>query len=210
MTMALQSRRRRAPESVLIAATRLTPKVLPALPDVVKRLVSGGRAVVIDGNTLDPTLQAFTASLRMAGITGLVTDDDVALSRRLMLALCRGLGGHRLLSTGHDLSLPGPAGPVGAAPLPCRRGRCPGAGASSTAAATPSATWTATTHCAGCCATTPASRCSRSTTGWPPNIPAPAAVDDCLAAFRWVTAHADEFGVRPDRSPSAATAPAAG
>ena len=32
-----------------------------------------------------------------------------------------------------------------------------------------------------------------------PEHPAPAAVDDCLAAFRWIAGHADEFGVRPDR-----------
>ena len=200
MTMALQSRRRRAPESVLIAATRLTPKVLPALPDAVKRLMSGGRAVVIDGNTLDPTLQAFTASLRMAGITGLVTDDDVALSRRLMLGLCRGLGGERApVDRSPNCRCRVRPGQIGAAPLPCRRGRCRRRWCTSTAAATPWVTWTAYDALCRMLCRDAGIQVFSVDYRLAPEHPAPAAVDDCLAAFRWVAGHADEFGVRPDR-----------
>ncbi len=198
MTMALLSRRRRAPESVLIAATRLTPKVLPALPDVVKRLVSGGRALVIDGNTLDPTLQAFTASLRMAGITGLVTDDDVALSRRLMLALCRGLGGPPAPVDLSELSVPGPAGQIRVRHYRPAEADAPalvyfhGGGYALGDLDGYDALCRMLCRDAGIQVFSVDYRLA-------PEHPAPAAVDDCLAAFRWIAAHADEFGVRPDR-----------
>jgi acetyl esterase len=181
-----------------MAATRLTPKVLPALPDAVKRLVSGGRAVVIDGNTLDPTLQAFTASLRMAGITGLVTDDDVALSRRLMLGLCLGLGGERAPVEVTGLSLPGPARPVGLRHYRATEVDAPalvffhGGGYTFGDLDAYDALCRLFCRNAGIHVFSVDYRLA-------PEHPAPAAVDDCLAAFRWVTAHADEFGVRPDR-----------
>ena len=172
--------------------------MLPALPDVVKRLVSGGRAVVIDGNTLDPTLQAFTASLRMAGITGLVTDDDVALSRRLMLALCRGLGGPPAPVDLSELSVPGPAGQIRV-----RHYRPAGADAPALVYFHGGgyvlgdldgydALCRMLCRDAGIQVFSVDYRLA-------PEHPAPAAVDDCLAAFRWVAGHADEFGVRPDR-----------
>ena len=45
---------------------------------------SGGRSVIIDGNTLDPTLQLMLSGLRLAGIDGLAVDDDPAASRAQM------------------------------------------------------------------------------------------------------------------------------
>ncbi len=198
MTMTLQSRRRHAPESVLVAATRVTPKVLPVLPDAVKRLMSGGRALVVDGNTLDPTLQAFTASLRMAGITGIVTDDNAALSRRLILALCQSLGGERVPVEVTDLSLPGPAGPVRLRHYQSGEDGAPALvyfhGGGYALGDLDSIDSLCRLLCRDAGVHVFSIDYRRS-----PEHPAPAAVDDCLTAFRWVTAHADEFGILPER-----------
>lgn len=97
------------------AKTRLVAKLLPVLPDRLKLLLSGKRAVVVDGNTLDPTLQLFLALLRATGVTAMMadgrTDADVALSRKNMRDTCVGLGGPSLPARVDDLSFPGPAGP---------------------------------------------------------------------------------------------------
>ncbi len=199
-TVILESRGRRAPESVLIASARITPKVLPVLPDAAKRLMSGGRAVVIDGNTLDPTLQAFTACLRLMGIKGVVTDDDVALSRRLMRAMCQGLGGSPVPVHVSERPIPGPGGEVRV-----RHYRPAEADADAPALVYfhgggyvlgdldgYDSLCRLLCRDAGVHVFSVDYRLA-------PEHPAPAAVDDCLTAFRWVTAHADEFGVRPDR-----------
>jgi acetyl esterase len=192
-----EPRRRRAPESVLTTAPRFTPALLRALPSGVKRLLAGGRAVVIDGNTLDPTLQAFVASLRVSGVTGLVFDDDVELSRRMFRSLAP-LSGPPGPAEVAELSIPGPAGqirvrhyraPADDAPAllyfhgggwvlgdldaydPLCRALCRGAGAHVLSVDYRLA----------------------------PEHPAPAALDDAVAAYRWVLAHAAELGVPADR-----------
>ncbi|OBF17853.1 lipase [Mycobacterium sp. ACS4331] len=78
----------------LRAGSKLTASVLPALPVVVQRALTGRRRVVVDGNTLDPTLHLFTMSLRAAGTPGLVLDEtNLADSRQAMRDLCIALGG---------------------------------------------------------------------------------------------------------------------
>jgi acetyl esterase len=69
----------------------MAPTVLPALPDVVKRLMSGGRRITIDGNTLDPTTQMLLAARRAVGAKGLAVDDDVAATRTQMREACLAL-----------------------------------------------------------------------------------------------------------------------
>jgi acetyl esterase len=59
----------------------VTARALPRIPDAVKRLMLGGRSITVDGNTLDTTLQLMLAGQRAAGIEGLVSSDDVDLSR---------------------------------------------------------------------------------------------------------------------------------
>jgi len=195
--VAAQTHRRRLPVPVLNAATRLAPKALPALPDPVKRLISGGRAVVIDGNTLDPTLQAFTASLGLAGVTGLAFDDDVALSRRVFESLTP-LSGPPVPADVAELSVPGPAGQIRV-----RHYRAADDGA-------PALVYF---HGGGWVLGSldsydPVARilCRRAGVHvfsvdyrLAPEHPAPAALDDCLAAYRWVVAHAGELGVPRDR-----------
>ncbi|EUA34057.1 lipase/esterase domain protein [Mycobacterium xenopi 3993] len=114
-----------------------------------KRLLTGGRSVIIDGNTLDPTLQVLLAAQRAVGITGLVVDDDVVASRTLMREACRALPGPQIHVAVNDMSIPGPGGDIPVRhyrPAVAERRRC---WSSTTAAAGPSATWTPMTRCAG-------------------------------------------------------------
>lgn len=197
--MTVSSRtRRHLPEPVLNVATRLTPKLLPVLPVSAQRLMAGGRALVVDGNTLDPTLQAFCAGLKAMGITGLVTDDDVALSRRLVHSLCVALGGDPLPAEVSELWVPSPGGPV-----PVRRYQ-PGL---------PDAPALVFFHgggyvlgdvdgyeavCRRLCVQAGVQVFSVDYRRAPEH-PAPAAVEDCLAAYRWVAGNADELDVPADR-----------
>ncbi|MCV7321538.1 alpha/beta hydrolase [Mycolicibacterium confluentis] len=87
-------RRRRPPMAVLRAGSKFSASVLPVLPEIVQRGLTGFRPLVVDGNILDPTLQLFTASLRASGVPGLVLDEhNLADSRQAMLDLCVALGG---------------------------------------------------------------------------------------------------------------------
>ncbi len=198
--MAAQTHRRRLPVSALIAGCSVAPKVLPALPDPVKRLISGGRAVVIDGNTLDPTLQAFIASLRLAGVTGLVFeagDETVAVSRRVFDALVP-LSGPPAPAEVSELSIPGPAGQIRV-----RHYRAADDGAPALVYFHGGG-WVL----GGLDSYDPVARilCRRAGVHvfsvdyrLAPEHPAPAALDDCLAAYRWVVAHAGELGFPRDR-----------
>src|SRR5271168_5530945 len=64
--------------------TTVGVKVITWIPPAAKRVLFGGRSVIIDGNTLDPTLQLMLSGMRLAGIDGLVVDDDPAVSRTRM------------------------------------------------------------------------------------------------------------------------------
>jgi acetyl esterase len=86
-------------------------KVIPWIPNSTKRMLSGGRAVVIDGNTLDPTLQLTLAAMRMAGIDGLNAGDDVTTSREQM-RMTVGFPGPQIHVGIDDLVIPGPAGDI--------------------------------------------------------------------------------------------------
>jgi hypothetical protein len=46
-------------------------KVIPWIPTAAQRALVRGRAVMIDGNTLDPTLQLMLTGQRAVGIDGL-------------------------------------------------------------------------------------------------------------------------------------------
>ncbi len=66
---------------MLNTAAGVTLRALPRIPNPVKRAMLGGRSITIDGNTLDTTMQLMLAGQRAVGITGLATDDDVAICR---------------------------------------------------------------------------------------------------------------------------------
>ncbi|OOK82631.1 alpha/beta hydrolase fold family protein [Mycobacterium kansasii] len=96
-------------------------KVIPWIPGPVKRLLTRGRSVVIDGNTLDPTLQLMLSGMRAVGLDGLVIDDDPDASRANMREATLGFGGPQIHVEVEELTLPGPAGDIRA-----RHYRAPG------------------------------------------------------------------------------------
>jgi len=94
-------------------ATKVGVKVIPWVPTRVVRLLTGGRSVTIDGNTLDPTLQLVLVSLKLSGEAGLTARDDVAYSRQRIRQTMVTIDRNPLPVGGvADLSIPGPAGDI--------------------------------------------------------------------------------------------------
>ncbi|WP_293235088.1 alpha/beta hydrolase [Mycolicibacterium sp.] len=174
-------------------------RLLPHLPDPVKRVLLGRRTVTIDGNTLDTTLQFMLAAQRSAGVKGLVASSDVVVARSQLRKLSAMIDAG--ISVGvRDLSIPGPAGAIpvrhytpvntqGSEPLLvffhgggfvvgdldthddlCRL-MCRDAGVHVLAVDYRLA----------------------------PEHPAPGAIEDCYAAYRWALEHAAELGADPSR-----------
>ena len=104
-----QSRRR---DAIVNAAAGVTLRALPRIPDRVKRLLLGGRSVTVDGNTLDTTLQLMLAGQRAAGIEGLVSSDDVDVSRNQLRTLAASFKQEIPVAAVTNLSIPGPVGPI--------------------------------------------------------------------------------------------------
>ena len=75
------------------AATSVGLKVIPWVPTRAARLLAGGRSVVIDGNTLDPTLQLALSGMKAFGKNGLVLGGDVNVSRAQLREMTRGFAG---------------------------------------------------------------------------------------------------------------------
>jgi acetyl esterase/lipase len=176
-------------------------KVTPMLPIGVQRLMTGGRSVTIDGNTLDPTLRLALAGQRALGINGLVVAEDAAASRTQLRELTAGLGGTDIQGCDvRDIALPGPAGDIVA-----RHYRPAG---SPDDAAHPMLVFyhgggfvigDLDTHDAICRLTCRDAEVVVLSVDYrlAPEHPAPAAVDDAYAAFRWAHAHAAELGGIP-------------
>ena len=179
--------------------TNVGAKVIPWIPTPAKRVLSGGRSVIIDGNTLDPTLQLMLASLRLAGIDGLAVDDDPAASRAQMHDLSVGFPGPQIHVAVNDLSLPGPAGEIAARHYSPASGGAAhllvfyhGGGWTLGDLDTGDALCRLTCRDAGIHVLSIDYRLA-------PEHPAPAAVEDAYAAFKWAYEHAGDFGAIPGR-----------
>lgn len=98
-----------ARDAAVNAVTRVSLRVMPLLPDPVKRLLMGRRRITVDGNTLDTTLQFMLAAQRAAGLGGLVASDDVTVARR-QLRITSAMFPVRVDVDVENLTLPGPAG----------------------------------------------------------------------------------------------------
>ena len=180
-------------------ATNVGLKVIPWVPTRAKRLPSGGRSVTIDGNTLDPTLQLALSWLHAFGMNGLVLDQDVTTSRAQMREMSLGFTGPQVHVGVSDVSIPGPAGQIPARHYhPATTQPAPllvfyhGGG------------WTIgdlDTHDALCRLTCRDADVHVLSIDYrlAPEHPAPGAVDDAYAAFRWAHEHADELGAIADK-----------
>ncbi|CAM4444621.1 Carboxylesterase NlhH [Mycobacterium basiliense] len=177
--------------------TNVGVKVIPWLPDAAKRLLTRGRSVVIDGNTLDPTLQLMLSGMRAVGIDGLVVDDDAAISRAYMREVTMGFAGPQIHVEVQHLALPGPAGEIGA-----RHYRPPGGAAAPLLVFYHGGGWVIgdlDTHDAVCRLICRDAGIHVLSIDYrlAPEHRAPAAIDDAFAAFQWAYAHAGELGATP-------------
>jgi acetyl esterase len=179
--------------------TKVGVKVIPWVPTRAVRLLAGGRSVTIDGNTLDPTLQLMLSGQRAMGMDGSAVGDDVDASRALMREMCLGFAGPQVHVGVSDLSIPGPAGQIRARHYyPATTDPAPllvfyhGGG------------WTIgdlDTHDALCRLTCRDADIHVLSVDYrlAPEHPAPAAVDDAYAAFRWAHEHAADLGAIPGK-----------
>lgn len=187
--------------AVLNASSRVMLRLLPHLPDAVKRLLLGRRTVTVDGNTLDTTLQFMLAAQRSAGVNGLVASSDVAVARSQLQKLSSMIDSGVAVDVKNG-SIPGPAGP-----LPVRRYTPADA-----AAGEPRpllvffhgggfVVGDLDTHDGLCRLLCRDAGVHVLAVDYrlAPEHPAPAAVDDCYAAYRWAVEHAAEFGADPAR-----------
>ncbi|HEY1838815.1 MAG TPA: alpha/beta hydrolase [Mycobacterium sp.] len=180
-------------------ATSVGLKVIPWVPTSAKRLLSGGRAVIIDGNTLDLTLQLALSGLRAFGLNGLVLGQDAAISRAQLREMTVAFAVPQIHVGVRDVSIPGPAGPIAARHyLPATSDPAPlvvfyhGGG------------WTIgdlDTHDPLCRLTCRDADVHVLSIDYrlAPEHPAPAAVDDAYAAFKWACEHAEDLGAIPDK-----------
>jgi acetyl esterase len=187
--------------AILNASSRVMLRLLPHLPDAVKRLLLGRRTVTIDGNTLDTTLQFMLAAQRSAGVNGLVASSDVHVARSQLRKLSSMIDAGIAVGV-RDGSIPGPAGP-----LPVRHYTPVDA---STGQPAPLLVFfhgggfvvgDLDTHDALCRLLCRDAGVHVMAVDYrlAPEHPAPAAVDDCYAAYRWALEHAAELGADPSR-----------
>ncbi|MGH3635701.1 alpha/beta hydrolase [Mycobacterium sp.] len=180
-------------------ATNVGLKVIPRIPASAKRLLSGGRSVTVDGNTLDPTLQLMLTAQRAAGINGLVVDDDPTASRAQARQVCLGFGGPQIHVEVTEMSLPGPAGNI-----PARHYHPGSAEPAPLLVFYHGGGWVIgdlDTHDALCRLTCRNAEVQVLSIDYrlAPEHPAPAAVDDAYAAFRWAHDHAADLGAIPGK-----------
>ncbi|MCV7246096.1 alpha/beta hydrolase [Mycobacterium mantenii] len=179
------------------AVTNAGAKVIPWIPTAIRRGLVRGRSVMIDGNTLDPTLQLMLSGLRAVGIDGLVVDDDPQTSRAQMRESTVGFPGPQIHVDVAELSLPGPAGEIAA-----RHYRPAGGEAAPLLVFYHGGGWSIgdlDTHDALCRLTCRDAGIHVLSIDYrlAPEHPAPAAIEDAYAAFTWAYEHAGELGATP-------------
>jgi acetyl esterase/lipase len=180
-------------------ATAVGLKVIPWLPAGAKRVLSGGRSVIIDGNTLDPTLQLLLAAQRAVGINGLVVHDDPVASRIQAREVAVAFGGPQIHVAVSDMSIPGPAGDI-----PARHYRPASTEPAPLLVFYHGGGWVIgdlDTHDPLCRLTCRDAGIHVLSVDYrlAPEHPAPAAIDDAYAAFRWAYEHAAELGAGPGK-----------
>lgn len=180
-------------------ATRLVRRLL-ALPDPVIGRLAGGPPIVRDGRVLDRRVQLILHVGERLGLTNDGAEEDVEvgrerLSRSAALAMPKRTGIHVV-----DRLIPGPAGQI-----PIRVYRRFGLAEGSPAIVyLHGGGWTSgdlDTHDGTCRLLADESDCVVVAVDYrlAPEHPFPAAVDDAVAAYRWVHEHAIELSIEPGR-----------
>jgi acetyl esterase len=185
-------------------ASRVVLRSLPKIPKPVKRLLTGGRSITIDGNTLDTTLQLMLAAQRSAGLDGLVASRDVPVARTELRKLAAMVDVD--ISVGvEDVSIPGPAGTMRARHyLPVNTVPINGSGTEPLLVFFHGGGFVIgdlDTHdglCRLICRDAGVHVLSIDYR-LAPEHKAPAAGEDCYAAYRWALEHAAELGADPAR-----------
>jgi len=173
-------------------------KVIPWIPPWLKRLLAGGRRITIDGNTLDATLQLLLTARRITGAGGLPADGDPGIARTLMRISHAAMKTHVAVPT-TDLTIPGPD-----SPLRARHYRPVDAEAAPLLLFFHGGGFVVgniESHdglCRKICRDAAVQVLSVDYR-LAPEHRAPAAVDDCVAAYRWTRVHAAELGADPSR-----------
>ena len=182
-----------------ILATKVGAKVLPWIPTRAGRLLAGGRSITIDGNTLDPTLQLMLSGQRAFGVDGPAVSGDVSTARALMREGLLGFVGPQVHVGVSDVSIPGPAGQI-----PARHYHPMTADPAPLLVFYHGGGWTIgdlDTHDALCRLTCRDADVHVLSIDYrlAPEHPAPAAVEDAYAAFRWAHEHAGDLGAIPGK-----------
>ena len=169
---------------------------MPAIPDPARRLMA--RAVTIDGNTLDPTTQLVLLSLKMTGEANLTARDDVAYSRQRITEITSSTDRNPVpVGAVTEMSIPGPAGDI-----PARLYRPDDHHDGALLMYFHGGGWVVgdlDSHDNVCRRICRDARMHVLSVGYrlAPEHPAPAALDDAYAAYRWALEHGTELGTRP-------------
>jgi acetyl esterase len=186
------------PFAVKNAVRGVGVKVMPWIPPSLKRLLTGGRRITVDGNTLDATLQLILVAQRSKRTRGDSADVDPEVARALMRKSIAAMNIDSAVPT-TDHTIAGPD-----SPLRARHYR------PAVAEAAPLLLFfhgggfvvgDIESH-DGLCRTIcrdAAVHVLSVDYRLAPEHPAPAAADDCVAAYRWARGHAAELGADPSR-----------
>jgi acetyl esterase len=186
------------PIAVKSAARGVAVKVMPWIPPWLKLLLTGGRRITIDGNTLDATLHLILIAGRSTRTGGVSADGDPEVGRALTRKSHAAMDTHVAVLT-TDLTIPGPD-----SPLRARHYR------PAVAEAAPLLLFfhgggfvvgDIESHdglCRMICRDA-AIHVLSVDYRLAPEHRAPAAIDDCVAAYRWARGHAAELGAEPSR-----------
>ena len=181
-------------------SARVGVKVIPRLPTVLKRLLSGGRAITIDGNTLDPSIQMMLVAQRAVGMSSLAVPGDPIATRRQNREATASMDQIDVHAAGiESVTIPGPAGPIAARHYrPAGDDPAPllvffhGGGFVFGDLETHDCACRLICRDAGVHVLAIDYRLA-------PEHKAPAAAQDCYAAYLWAREHVAELGADPDR-----------
>jgi acetyl esterase len=180
------------------AARGVAVKVIPWIPSWLKSLLTGGTRFTIDGNSLDATLQLLLIARRSTRTGSISADGDLEVARALMRKSSAATNTDIAVPT-TDLTIPGPDGP-----LQARHYRPAGAEAAPLLLFFHGGGFVMgdiESHDGLCRMISRDAAIHVLSVNYrlAPEHRAPAAVDDCVAAYRWARGHAAELGADPSR-----------